>query len=149
MPLLHLKCIDANDFPWMWIMCESHYWNWSFHDDVIKWKHFPRYWPFVRGIHRSPVDFPHKGHWRGASMWFLICTWTKCCINHRDAADLRRHRAHYIVIVMYFDQLFHRRSLHQYEYHEDISSGSRYFRFFISIVILCDATIQNIFTVKY
>ena len=27
-------------------------WN---HDDVIEWKHFPRYWPFVRGIHRSPV----------------------------------------------------------------------------------------------
>ena len=24
----------------------------AFHDDVIKWKHFPRYWPFVRGIHR-------------------------------------------------------------------------------------------------
>ena len=23
------------------------------HDDVIKWKHFPRYWPFVRGIHRG------------------------------------------------------------------------------------------------
>ena len=23
--------------------------------DVIKWKHFPRYWPFVRGIHRPPV----------------------------------------------------------------------------------------------
>ena len=31
------------------------------HDDVIKWKYFPRYWPFVRGIHRSPVDSPHKG----------------------------------------------------------------------------------------
>ena len=30
------------------------------HDDVIKWKHFPRYWPFVRGIHRSPVNSPHK-----------------------------------------------------------------------------------------
>ena len=29
------------------------------HDDVIKWKHFPRYWPFVRGIHRSPVDSKH------------------------------------------------------------------------------------------
>ena len=29
--------------------------------DVIKWKHFPRYWPFVRGIHRSPVNSPHKG----------------------------------------------------------------------------------------
>ena len=21
------------------------------HDDVMKWQHFPRYWPFVRGIH--------------------------------------------------------------------------------------------------
>ena len=26
------------------------------HDDVIKWKHFPRYWPFVRPIHRSLVN---------------------------------------------------------------------------------------------
>ena len=31
-----------------------------FHDDVIKWKHFPRYWPFVRGIHRSPGNSPHR-----------------------------------------------------------------------------------------
>ena len=31
------------------------------HDDVIEWKHFPRYWPFVRGIHLSPVNSPHKG----------------------------------------------------------------------------------------
>ena len=31
------------------------------HDDVIKWKHFPRYRPFVRGIHRSQVNSPHKG----------------------------------------------------------------------------------------
>ena len=33
----------------------------SNHDDVIKWKHFPRYWPFVRGIHRSrwiPTQMP-------------------------------------------------------------------------------------------
>ena len=36
------------------------------HDDVIKWKHFPRYWPFLRGIHRSPVNSPHKGQWGGA-----------------------------------------------------------------------------------
>ena len=35
------------------------------HDDVIKWKHFPRHWPFVRGIHRSPVNSPPKGQWRG------------------------------------------------------------------------------------
>ena len=30
------------------------------HDDVIRWKHFPRNWPFVRGIHRGPVNSPHK-----------------------------------------------------------------------------------------
>ena len=45
------------------------------HDNVIKWKHFPRYWPFVRGIHRSPVNSPHKGQWRGALMFSLICVW--------------------------------------------------------------------------
>ena len=39
------------------------------HDDVIKWKHFPRYWPFVRGIHLSPVNSPHKGQWRRALMF--------------------------------------------------------------------------------
>ena len=30
----------------------------GFHDDVIKRKHIPRYWPFVRGIHRRPGEFP-------------------------------------------------------------------------------------------
>ena len=43
------------------------------HDDVIKWKHIPRYWQFVRGIHRSPVNSLHKGQWRGALMFSLIC----------------------------------------------------------------------------
>ena len=33
----------------------------SCRDDVIKWKHFPRYSPFVRGIHQWPVGFPRKG----------------------------------------------------------------------------------------
>ena len=47
------------------------------HDDVIKWNHFPRYWPFVRGIHRSPVNSPHKGQWRGALMLSLICALNK------------------------------------------------------------------------
>ena len=46
------------------------------HDDVIKWEHFPRYWPFVRVIHRSPVNSPHKGQWRGALMFSLICART-------------------------------------------------------------------------
>ena len=44
----------------------------DWHDDVIKWKHFPRHWPLARGIHRSPVNSPHKGQWRGALMFSLI-----------------------------------------------------------------------------
>ena len=70
------------------------------HDDVIKWKHFPRYWPFVRGIHRSPLNSPHKGQWHGALMVSLICVWINDWVNNREAGDLRRYRAHYNVIVM-------------------------------------------------
>ena len=70
------------------------------HDDVIKWKHFPRYWPFVREIQRSPVNSPHKGQWRGALMFSLICTRINGWINSCEAGDLRRHHAHYDVIVM-------------------------------------------------
>ena len=71
-----------------------------YHDDVIKWKHFPRYWPFVRGIHRSPVNSPHKGQWRGALMFSLIYAWINCWVNNRETGDLRRHRAHFDVNVM-------------------------------------------------
>ena len=46
-------------------------------DDVIKWKHFPRYWPFVRRIHRSPLISPHKGQWRRALMFSLIYAFSK------------------------------------------------------------------------
>ena len=70
------------------------------HDDVIKWKHFPRYWPFVRGIHRSPVNSPHKGQWRRALVFSVIYAWINDWVNNREAGDLRRHRAHYDVIVM-------------------------------------------------
>ena len=72
----------------------------ALHDDVIKWKHFPRYWPFVRGIHRSPVNSPHKGQWRGALMFTLICARINSWVNNCEAGDLRGNRAHYDVIVM-------------------------------------------------
>ena len=72
----------------------------ALHDDVIQWKHFPRYWPFMRGIHRSPVNSPHKGQWRGALMFSLICVWINGWVNNHEAGDLRRYRAHYDVIVM-------------------------------------------------
>ena len=74
---------------------------WFSHDDAIKWKHFPRYWPFVRGIHRSPVNSPHKGQWRGALMFSLIYARINGWVNKLEAGDLRRYHAHYDVIVMY------------------------------------------------
>ena len=70
------------------------------HDDVIKWKHFPRYWPFVRRIRRSPVNSPHKGQWRGALMFSLISVWINDWVNNGEAGDLRRYRIHYDVPVM-------------------------------------------------
>ena len=70
------------------------------HDDVIKWKHFPRYWPFVRGIHRSPVNSPHKGQGRVALMFSLICDRINSWVNNREAGDLRRYLTHYDVTVM-------------------------------------------------
>ena len=70
------------------------------HDDVIKWKHIPRYWPFVQGIHRSPVNSLHKGQWRGPLVFSLICVWINGWVNNRDASDLRRYRAHYDVTVI-------------------------------------------------
>ena len=73
-----------------------------YHDDVIKWKHFPRNWPFMRGIHRSPVNSPHNGQWREALMFSLICVWIIDWVNNREAGDLRRYRAHSEVIVMCF-----------------------------------------------
>ena len=69
-------------------------------DDDIKWKHFPRYRPFVREIHRSPVNSPHKGQWRGALMFSMIFTWINGWVNNGEAGDLRRHRAPYDVTVM-------------------------------------------------
>ena len=80
--------------------CLQDYLTDTLHDDVIKRKHFPRNWPFVRGIHRSPVNFPHKGQWRGALMFSLIYVWINDWVNTREAGDLRRQHGHYDVIVM-------------------------------------------------
>ena len=46
------------------------------HEDGIKWKHFPRYWSFVRGIHWSPVNNPHKGQ----SLWHFL--WSALELPH-------------------------------------------------------------------
>ena len=75
--------------------------NGTTHDGVIKWKHFPCYWPSLREIHQSPVNYHHKGQWRGALMFSLIWAWTNGYVNNRNANDLKcRHRAHYDATVM-------------------------------------------------
>ena len=81
-------------FPVFWFNFQYH------HDDVIKWKHFPRYWLFVWEIDRWPVNSPHKGQWRGALMFSLMCVWINGWVNNRKAGDLRRHRGHYDVIFL-------------------------------------------------
>ena len=75
------------------------------HDDAIKRKPFPRYWPFVRGIHQSPVNSLHKGQWRGGLMFSLLCARINGWVNNGEAGDLRRYRAHYDVTVMYLPVL--------------------------------------------
>ena len=87
----------------MWrTMSRSKCWEYMgrFYDDVIKWKHFPHYWPFVRGIHRPPVNSPHRGQWCEALMFSLICAWINAWVNNREAGYLRRYRAQYYVNVM-------------------------------------------------
>ena len=86
--------ITATYVLWRWLLTKHR------HDDVIKWKPFPRYWPFVQGIHRSPVNIPHNGQWRRAMMFSLICARINGWVNNGEAGDLRRHLAHYDVIVM-------------------------------------------------
>ena len=52
--------------------------------------------PLCGGIHRWLVNSPHKGQWRGALVFPLICGWANNCA----AGDLRRHCVDYAVSVM-------------------------------------------------
>ena len=90
--MLSLRYAQLDIYRWQAITSEVVY---DPHNDVIKWKHFPRYWPFVRGIHRSPVNSPHRGQWCGALMYYLICAWINGWVNNGEAGDLGRHSAHY------------------------------------------------------
>ena len=73
-----------------------------YHEDFMKWKHFPYDWPFAWGNHRWPMDSPHEGQWRGALVFSLMCAWKKQngWANNRDASELSRHSAHYDITVM-------------------------------------------------
>ena len=79
-------------FRWGLCVCPSHVRSVArclFHGS--SWRHqmetFSRYWPFVRGIHRSPVNSPNKGRWRGTLMFSLIWAWMNGWVNNREAGD--------------------------------------------------------------
>ena len=79
-----------------WIF-KSYHDEYIMHGDVIKWKHFPRYWPFVRGIHPSPVNFLTKRPVKQSSdVFFGLCTY----VHNWDPGVLRHHRATYDVTLM-------------------------------------------------
>ena len=78
----------------------------SGHDHVIKWKHLPRYWPFVRGIHRSPVNSPHKWPVTRSFDVFFDLRLYKRLSKHSWGWFLRRYHAHDDVTVMQCVNLF-------------------------------------------
>ena len=71
---------------------------------ITWWRHqietFSALLALCAGNSPVPVNSPHKGQWRGALMFSLIYAWIKAWVNNREAGDLRRHQAHYDVIVM-------------------------------------------------
>ena len=69
-----------------------------------RWRHqmetFSALLALCAGNSPVPVNSPHKGQWRGALMFSLICAWINDWVNNREAGDLRRHRSHYDVNVI-------------------------------------------------
>ena len=65
------------------------------HNDVIKWKHFPHCWPFVRGIHRSLLNSPQKAS--DAELRYFL--WSEQTVGQIIKIVIR-HLAHYDIIVM-------------------------------------------------
>ena len=108
-----LSCTTQCHVMAWWRQASSHYmkrkcWHWNTGSNRAWWRHQMETFSallIVRGIHRSPVNSPHKGQWRGALMFPLIYALTNGRANNRDAVYLRRHWAHYDVTVMEHIQL--------------------------------------------
>ena len=93
---LHLNRIISTMAANLWLPRAYHNNTW--------WRHqmetFSALLAICAGNSPVPVNSPHKGHWRGALMFSLICVWINGWVNNREAGDLRRHRDHCDVIVM-------------------------------------------------
>ena len=78
---------------------------------IAWWRHqmetFSALLALCAGKSPVPVNSPHKGQWRGALMFSLICVWINGWVNNREAGDLRRYRGHYDVNVMEYNNYAH------------------------------------------
>ena len=63
---------------------------------VTSWKNFPSYWQFVRRIHWSPVNSPHKGQWHGALMFSLIY------VQFYSGPNVLKMKAFFLVPMFYY-----------------------------------------------
>ena len=92
-------------------MCsQSHYHVGDTEGHTAWWRHqtetFSALLALCAGNSPVPVNSPHKGQWRGGALMFsLICVWINIWVNNREAGDLRCHRAHYNVAVMWNQQV--------------------------------------------
>ena len=84
-------------------LVQVYYLDLSWHN-IAWWRHRmetfavtgPLCWEFTGPPPPPPPPPPP----RGTLMFSLICAWISGWANNRDAGDLRRHRAHYVVTVM-------------------------------------------------
>ena len=80
----------------------------GYHDDVTKWKHFSRYWPFVREIHWSTANPLCDGNSPVSGEFFshrpVIGSYdlppNRRLSKQSKFVELRRYRAHYNVTAM-------------------------------------------------
>ena len=88
--VLFVKCIVDKIRPrsstlWMY----SAQWN-NWYVDIMQWKRFPHYWPFLRSL----VNSPHKRPVMQGVCCFFTVARISCEINSRVAGDSRRHGVH-------------------------------------------------------
>ena len=86
---------------YLYLPCPPSYY--ACHDDIMTWKQFPHYWPFVRGIHRSAVDSPHKESVCGTLAFSFMLAWTSWWTKSGIFGDLRRCSAHVTSLSLHWD----------------------------------------------
>ena len=85
--------------------------------NFLQMETFPAKLALCAATHRLPVNSPHKGRWRGAFMFSLICAWANSWVTNRGwfvtpSRSLWLHcngyhkKAHLIKIVFIFYEMY-------------------------------------------